>query len=409
MGIVDSIGYSEPSAPSPTGRSDRVAVFALLLVEPFVLVALLLAAVAATFALIGSGSHSRALDAIVVPLVVSVACCLLNMRLEHRALAQERSLLELFVALGGDPAGALAPRAQTARERVDAKAPLLRLTAQDLLGMVSEAPCRTTRATLAWVALVCVLASVARWVWRVVLYAGGVSATIGPLIAACLLLFALAWNDLRHGRARSLHHPRQVRLWGAGRHPQRPPLVLPSLPTMSIMFVPAGLLGVTWAAGASLSSRVNVTEAVFGFWLAAWNGRAAVTSTAFRRFEARTARADALIRHYVMPVSDLVARVCRWGLWGSASLFALALTWPRALGVGAQETLTDASAWFLTASLALGLFVAFHWQRPLAPRTYSGEQLLDELSEAQVRRISVCSNVGLATTMLLIALVGVPV
>ena len=248
-GIVESIGYSESSTLSPTGRARRVAVFVLLLVEPYVLVVLLLAAVAATFALIGSLSYSRALEASVVPLVLSVTCWLLNVRLERRARAQERRLLELFVALGGDPAGAFPQRAQTARERVDAKAPLPQLTAQDLLGMVREAPCRATRATLAWVALVCVLASVAPWVWYVVLYAGAGSTAAGPVIVACLLLFAVAWSDLRHGRARSLRHPRQARLWGAGRHPQRPPLVLPSLPMMSIMFVPAGLLGANWAAG----------------------------------------------------------------------------------------------------------------------------------------------------------------
>lgn len=372
------------------------------------LVVLLLAAVAATFALIGSLSYSRALEASVVPLVLSVTCWLLNVRLERRARAQERRLLELFVALGGDPAGAFPQRAQTARERVDAKAPLPQLTAQDLLGMVREAPCRATRATLAWVALVCVLASVAPWVWYVVLYAGAGSTAAGPVIVACLLLFAVAWSDLRHGRARSLRHPRQARLWGAGRHPQRPPLVLPSLPMMSIMFVPAGLLGATWAAGTSFSGRVNVTEAVLGFWLLVWNGRAAVTSKAFRRFEARTARVDALIRRYVTPALDLTARVCRWGVWGSASLCALALSWPKALGPGAQGKLTDASVWLLTASLALGLLVVFHWHRPAAPETRSGEQLLDELSEAQVRRISVCLNIGLAMTMLLIALVGVP-
>jgi hypothetical protein len=82
------------------------------------------------------------------------------------------------------------------------------------------------------------------------------------------------------------------------------------------------------------------------------------------------------------------------------------LSWPSTLGPEVQGALTDVSAWLLTASLALGLPIVLHWQRPVAPSTRSGEELLGELSEAQVRRISVGLNVGLATTMLLIAVLG---
>lgn len=122
--------------------------------------------------------------------------------------------------------------------------------------------------------------------------------------------------------------------------------------------------------------------------------------------ERRTAPVDDLIRRCVTPAWELVTHACRWSGWGSAALFALALSWPSTLRAGVQGTLADVSAWLLTASLALGLLIVLHWQRPVAPRTHSGEELLRELSEAQVRRISVGLNVGLATTMLLIAVLG---
>ncbi len=82
------------------------------------------------------------------------------------------------------------------------------------------------------------------------------------------------------------------------------------------------------------------------------------------------------------------------------------MSWPSTLGSGVRGALTDVSAWLLTASLALGLLILLHWQRPVDPRTRSGDELLGDLSEAQIRRISVGLNVGLATTMLLIAVLG---
>jgi len=145
---------------------------------------------------------------------------------------------------------------------------------------------------------------------------------------------------------------------------------------------------------------------VFGFWLLIWNGRTAVASAAFRRMERRTAPVDDLIRRCVTPAWELITHACRWSGWGSAALLALTLSWPSTLRSGVQGTLTDISVWLLTASLVLGLPIVLHWQRPVAPLTRSGEELLGELSEAQVRRISVGLNVGLATTMLLIAVLG---
>jgi hypothetical protein len=175
---------------------------------------------------------------------------------------------------------------------------------------------------------------------------------------------------------------------------------------MLIMLLPAGLLGASWATGASLAGRVNVTEAVFGFWLLIWNGRTVVASAVFRRMERRTAPVDDFIRRCVTPAWELITRACRWSGWGSAALLALTLSWPSTLRSGIQGTLTDISVWLLTVSLVLGLPIVLHWQRPVAPLTRSGEELLGELSEAQVRRISVGLNAGLATTMLLIAVLG---
>jgi hypothetical protein len=384
----------------------RVASVVFLAIEPFVLIALLLGAVALTFSLSAHEPNAGAVNAVAVPLELAVACWLLSARLERRAQAEEYALVELLLGFGGDLVHAFPRRAHTARERVDAGTPLLQLTAQDLLRMARETPCRATGVAAAWVALVLAVTPVAQWMWHAMLYEGAASVVTGALIAACLLPFAVVWRDLRQGRVRSLRDPRRARLWGEGYHPARPPLVLPSVPVMLILFLPAGLLGANWSAGASLAGRINVTEAVFGFWLLAWNGRAIVASAVFRRMERRAAAADDLIRRCVTPAWDLATRACRWSGWSSAALFALALSWPRALHSGAPGTLTDVSALLLTTSLTLGLLIVLHWQRPVAPRTRSGEELLAELSEAQVRRISVGLNVGLATTMLLIAVLG---
>lgn len=384
----------------------RIAAVIFLAIEPFVLIALLLGAVAVTFLLTAHGSHAQAVNAVAVPLELAVACWLLSARLECRAKAEEYALVELLLGFGGDLVHAFPRRAHTARERVDARTPLVQLTAQDLLRMARETPCRATRVVAAWVVLVLAVTPVAQWIWHAMLHEGVASVATGALIAACLLPFAVAWRDLRQGRVRSLRDPRRTRLWGEGYHPARPPLVLPSVPMMLIMLLPAGLLGANWATGASLAGRVNVTEAVFGFWLLVWNGRTVVASAVFRRMERRTAPVDDLIRRCVTPAWELVTRACRWSGWGSAAVLALTLSWPSTPRSGVQATLADISVWLLTASLALGLPIVLHWQRPVAPLTRSGKELLGELSEAQVRRISVGLNVGLATTMLLIAVLG---
>jgi hypothetical protein len=384
----------------------RIAAVTFLAIEPFVLIALLLGTVAATFLLTAHGSHAQTVNAVAVPLELAVACWLLSARLECRAKAEEYALVELLLGFGGDLVHAFPRRTHTARERIDAKTPLPQLTAQDLLRMAREAPCRATRVVAAWVVLVLAVTPVTQWVWHVTLYGNAGSSATGALIAICLLPFAVAWKDLHKGRVRSLRNPRRTRLWGEGYHPARPSLVLPSLPTMLIMLLPAGLLGANWATGASLAARINITEAVVSFWLLVWNGRTVIASATFRRMERRTAPVDDLIRRSVIPAWELITRACRWSGWGSAALLALTLSWPSTLRSGVQATLADVSVWLLAASLALGLPIVLHWQRPVAPITRSGEELLGALSDAQVRRISVGLNVGLATTMLLIAGLG---
>jgi hypothetical protein len=198
-------------------------------------------------------------DAVAVPLELAGACWLLSARLERRALAEEYALVELLLGFGGDLVHAFPLRAHTARERVDAGTPLLQLTAEDLLRMARETPCRATRVATAWVVLVLAVTPVAKWMWHATLYEGVGSVVTGALIAACLLPFAVAWKDLRQGRVRSLRDPRRARLWGEGYQPARPPLVLPSVPMMLIMLLPAGLLGASWATGTTpLAGRQKI-------------------------------------------------------------------------------------------------------------------------------------------------------
>ncbi len=178
----------------------RGAAVIFLAIEPFVLIALLLGAVAVTFALTAHESYSQTVDAVAVPLELSVACWLLSARLERRAKAEEYVLVELLLGLGGDLVHAFPRRAHTARERVDARTPLLQLTAQDLLQMARETPCRATRVAAAWVVLVLAATPVAQWMWHAMLYEDAASVAMGALIASCLLPFAVVWRDLRQGR-----------------------------------------------------------------------------------------------------------------------------------------------------------------------------------------------------------------
>ncbi len=375
-------------------------------IEPAALVALLLVAFAATFRLAGQIPYASAVRAVLVPLALAAGCWLLSMRLERRARTQEYALVELLLALDGDLARAFPRRMRRANERVEARTPLLQLGVRDALEMARETPCAPTRAAVAWVALVLALVPVAGWAWQAALHEGAVSLVAAAVIVPCSTLFVLAWDDLRQGRMRNPIDPRRVRSWSEGYHPEPVPTVLPSLPVLLLVFLPAVLLGVKWTAG-SLGGRLNVTEAVFGLWLLAWNGRRAVTTATFRRIEALTAPLDELIRRGVTPVWDALLLLCRWSGWGSAVLFALAASWPAARHSGAASTLTTASATMLTLSLILALVVHSHLRRPVSPCTRSAQQLLRDLGDAQTRRFSTLLNVGLGTSMLLIVLCGV--
>jgi len=86
----------------PVRRAGQIAAVILLAVEPFVMIALLLGMVAATFLLAARGQSAQAVDAAVVPLELAVACWLLSARLERRAQAEEYALVELLLWSGGD-------------------------------------------------------------------------------------------------------------------------------------------------------------------------------------------------------------------------------------------------------------------------------------------------------------------
>lgn len=168
-------------------------------IEPAVQITLVTVLVMATFRLTSSTPHARALCAVIVPLELAVACWLLSLRLERRAKAQGRALVELLLALKGDPAQAFARRVRTAGERVEPSMPLLQLVVRDALEATSEKPCRLTRAAAAWVAIVLALTTVEQWRWQAVSHGGTVDVGAAALVGPCLVLFAIAWNDLRLG------------------------------------------------------------------------------------------------------------------------------------------------------------------------------------------------------------------
>jgi hypothetical protein len=375
-------------------------------IEPVVLVALLIVIVAATFLLTGYSPHARAVLAAVVPLQLAIACWLLSVRLERRARTQEYALIEAFLGLNGNLAHAFPPRTRRARDRVEARTPLLQLAVQDALEMARETPCAPTRTAAAWVGLVLALTTVEQWAWQVVLHKGPTSLLMVAVIGPCLALFAVACNDLRQGRVRSLTDPRRVRQWGEGYRPEPAPTVLPSAPVLLLFLVPAVSLGVNWAARGSLSAHISIMEVVFGLWLLAWNARGAVTSPMFRRVERLSAPLDDLIRRGLTPTWDLLFHVCRWSGWGSAVLLTLALSWPASIHSGTPSTLDGVSTCMLVVSMILGPLVLSHWRRPVSPRTRSAQQFLREQGETQIRRMSMLLNLSLGASMLLLVVLG---
>jgi hypothetical protein len=375
-------------------------------VEPAVLVTLLMVIVAATFRVIGDAPYARTLVAIFVPLELTVACWLLSMRLECRARAQEYALTEALLGLNGDLARVFPPHVRRARERVEAKTPLPQLAVQDALEMARETPCAPTRSATAWVAVVLAGTTVERWAWQAILHEGATSLMELAVIGPCLALFAVVCNDLRQGRVRSLTDPRRLRRWSEGYRPEPTPTILPSAPVLLLLLVPAMSLGVNWAAGGSIGGHLSIMEAVFGMWLLAWNGRDAVTSSAFRRVERLAAPLDGLIRRSIVPTWDALSCICRWCCWGSAVLLTLALSWPASMRSGPASTLNEISAVMLVIGLILGPLVLNHWRRPVAPCTRSAQHLLREQGETQIRRISTWLNMSLGASMLLIVILG---
>jgi hypothetical protein len=396
------MGRGKPRA----SLSRRIAVVVVMAIEPAVLVTLLMVIVAATFRVTGDAPHARALAAIFVPLELAISCWLLSVRLERRARAQEYALTEALLGLNGDLAHVFPPHVRRARERVEAKTPLLQLAVQDALEMACETPCAPTRGIAVWVAVVLAGTTVEQWAWQAVLHEGTTGLMKLAAIGPCLALFAVVCNDLRLGRVRGLTDPRRLRRWSEGYRPEPTPTILPSTPVLLLFLVPAMSLGVNWTAGGSLGAHLSVMEAVFGLWLLAWNGRGAVTSPAFRRVERLAAPLDELIRRSVVPTWDVLSYICRWCCWGSAALLTLALSWPASMRSGAASTLNGVSAVMLVIGLILGPLVLNHWRRPVAPCTRSAQHLLREQGETQIRRISTWLNVSLGASMLLIIILG---
>ncbi len=384
----------------------RAVAVVSMAIEPVLLVALPIALVAATYLLIGDTRDARILPAAVVPLELAGACWLLSVRLERRAQTQEYALIEILLDLKGDFARAFPLRTRRARERVEARTPLLQLAVQDALELARETPCMPTRTAAAWVVLALALTPVEQWAWQTAFHPRTISLTMVSVIGPCLTLFAIAWNDLRLGRVRSLTSPRRVRRWGEGYRPEPPSTVLPSTPVLLLCVLPTASLGVNWSTEGSLAAHVSITEAVFGLWLLAWNGRAAVASPTFRRIERLTAPLDDLIRRGLAPAWDLLSHASRWSGWGSAVLFTLALSWPASMHPQTASTLNSVAAAMLAVGLLLGPLVLHHWRRPVSPCTHSAQELLREQGEAQIRRISIWLNVSLGTSMLLTVVLG---
>jgi hypothetical protein len=247
-------------------------------IEPALQITLVIVLVMATLRLTSSVPYARALCAVIVPLELAVACWLLSLRLERRARAQKRALVELFLALRGDLEQAFSRSVRSAGERVEPQIPLLQLAVRDALEATSERPGRFTRPAVAWVAVVLAFTTVEQWGWQVVVHGRGVDVVAAALVAPCLALFAIACNDLRLGRLRSLADPRRVRRWSQGYSPEQVTTVLPSTPLLLLFVVPVFVLGANWSVTGSLGSHGAVAEAVFG--LCCWRGTGEARSRA---------------------------------------------------------------------------------------------------------------------------------
>jgi hypothetical protein len=368
--------------------------------EPLMAITLLLCVTGVTLHVTHMLAHRRLVAAIVMPIELACICAVLSMRFERRAQVQEYMLTELVLWVKGDLAQAFPLRPQRARDRIEAETPVLRQLAQDLLEIGRESPCAVSRVMSAWVALVLAGGVCGQWAWNAVLHEGPVALLAGVAITPGVVVFALAFNDLRRGYLRRIRNPREVRMWAQGYQPAREPTILPTVPVMLLCFVPAMIIGAMWSNGSSLQTHLSVTEAALALWLLLWNGRKAASSKAFVCVEQGFAPLDRFIRNNVARGWDLVSRTSRVCGWSAAGLLALSFSWPTSLDQGASSTLISVGSWLLTASLLLGLLMLNPWQRPVSPVTYSARDLLSRQGKLQEQRITTFLNVAFGCSLL---------
>lgn len=389
----------------PASKVQRLGALGWMALEPLVAIALLLVVTGVMLHVTRGFVDGRVLAAIVVPLALAGTCVLLNVCFERRARAQEYALTELVLRFNGDLAHALPLRPKSARERIEARTPLLTEFAQDLLRIGREAPCAASRVMSAWVAVVLAIEPCGRWMWHAILQEGPGALLVGAAIAPGLGVFAIAVNDLRLGRIRGLRHRQQPRVWAHGYEPAREPTILPTVPVMVLCLIPAAIVGAMWSGRGSLETHLSVTQAVLALWLFLWNGRKAASSKAFVRVEHAFAPVDRMIRENVGHTWDLLSRASRICGWSAAGLFAVSSSWPKSVGRGVPGMLIGVSGALLTASLLLGLLVLNPWQRPVSPITYSARHLLGRQSQAQEQRISTFLNVAFGCSLLVFVVV----
>jgi hypothetical protein len=250
----------------PAGRAQRLGALAWMTVEPLVAIALLLGVSGVMLHVTHGLADGHVLAAIGVPIVLAGACVLLSVCFERRAQAQEYVLTELVLRFNGDLAEVFSLRPRGARERIEARTPVLTECAQDLLRIGREAPCAASRAMSAWVALVLASVACGQWAWHAIPQEGPGALLAGIAIAPSVVVFAIAFNDLRVGRIRGLKNQREPRAWAHGYEPAREPTILPTVPVMVLGFVPAVIVGAMWSDGGSLETHLSVTQAVLALW-----------------------------------------------------------------------------------------------------------------------------------------------
>jgi hypothetical protein len=384
----------------PAGKAQRLGALGWMALEPLVAIALLFGVAGVVLYVTHDLAYGRVLAAIGAPIALAGTCVLLSVCFERRARAQEYVLTELVLRFNGDLAEVFPLRPRSARERIEARTPVLTELAQDLLRIGREAPCAVSRMMSAWVALVLASVPCGQWAWHAILQEGPGALLASIAIAPGVGVFAIAFNDLRVGRIRGLKNQRRPRAWAHGYEPARTPTILPTVPVMALSFIPAAIVGAMWSDGGSLDTHLSVTQAVLALWLFLWNGRKAASSKAFVRVEHAFAPVDRLIRDNLTRAWDVLSRAARICGWSAAGLLALSFSWPTSAGEGVPGMLVDISSVLIVTSLLLGLLVLNTWQRPVSPITYSARHLLKRQGEAQEQRISTFLNIAFGCSLL---------